>query len=108
MQTFFTFLFSDNRFLDWENTSVKTWGKSLPTGISTGSVAGNYLQKRQEHSENAKHTRLSDFLSSHYKRLTCFLFFSILFVHSKEATLIKKLNRKWPGLLVILTLHLSL
>ena len=40
-----------NRFFAWESTFVKIWGNSLAAGISTGSVTGNYLQRRQQHSE---------------------------------------------------------
>ena len=37
-------------FLAWESTSVKTW-ETLWLRGSTGSVTGNYLQRRQQQTE---------------------------------------------------------
>lgn len=38
-------------FSTWEKTSVKSWENSVAAVISTGSVIGNYLERRQQHSE---------------------------------------------------------
>ena len=43
-------LFCDNRFLAWESASVKTWEILWLRG-STGSVTGNYLERRQQQTE---------------------------------------------------------
>ena len=42
----------DNTFLAWESTSVKTWGNSLAAGISIGSVAGSYIHKDINSTQN--------------------------------------------------------
>ena len=40
----------DNRFLAWESASVKTW-EILWLRVSTGSVTGSYLERRQQRTE---------------------------------------------------------
>ena len=40
----------DNRFMAWESASVKTWEILWLRG-STGSVTGNYLERRQQQTE---------------------------------------------------------